>query len=462
MRTRLLIAAAAVVVAAAAAAYVAVTRALGGDLVRSTLEQQLSARLGQPVRIGSATAAILPAAALDLHDVAIGQPPSVRLARARVVTGLRGLLSRRVDGAELILEDGRITWPLPFALGPSRPAQEPDAAPPFTIGSVRRIVWRDITLVTGLPPVAIDLDASLAGDRFVVDRLAARSGATRLEAKGTFESLSRIEGRLEVTGDISFAGYDARGLAATAAISPRGIVLSPLSFRMFDGAFDGRLDAELQRSVPQLRLDGTVSGVDVAKVIASSGSAGGLTGTLGGRLALTASGADGAALMRGARGTIDAVVADGTLPHLDLVRPIVLAFGRPSGAAPSGSGSRFSMLGGTFVLAGGTLRSDNLSMASRDVDLGGRGELRLDSGAVSASADVALSKELTAQAGADLRRYAQEDGRVVVPATVRGTLAQPTVFVDVAAATRRALGNELRRRANDFLGGLFKKKKGGG
>ena len=62
----------------------------------------------------------------------------------------------------------------------------------------------------------------------------------------------------------------------------------------------------------------------------------------------------------------------------------------------------------------------------------------------------------------DLRRYAQQDGRVVVPATVGGTLTNPTVFVDVAAAMRRAFGNELKRRATDFLGGLFKKKGGGG
>ena len=461
MGKRLLIVAA-VLVLLAGAAYVAATRALGGDLVRATLEQQLAARLGQPVRIGSAAAAIFPAVAIDLRDVAIGTPPSVQLSRARVVTGLRGLLSRRVDEAELILEDGRVTWPLPFALGPSKPAEESAATSAFTIGSVRRIVWRNITVVTGLPPVAIDLDASLAGDRFVVDRIAARSGTTRLEATGTFDSLSRVEGRLDVKGDISFAGYDARGLVASAAISPRGIVLSPLSFRMFDGAFDGRLDADLQRSVPQLRLNGQVSNVDVGKAIAASGSAGGLTGRLGGRIAITASGSDGAALLRTARGTIDALVKDGTMPYLDLVRPIVLAFGKPSGATPGGSGSSFSTLTGTFTLANGTLTTSNLTMEARDFDLAGRGQLSVDTGAVSANADVALSEELTAQAGADLRRYAQEDGRVIVPATVRGSLGKPTVFVDVAAATRRALGNELRRRVDDFIGGLFKKKKGGG
>ena len=68
-------------------------------------------------------------------------------------------------------------------------------------------------------------------------------------------------------------------------------------------------------------------------------------------------------------------------------------------------------------------------------------------------ADVRLSRELTAQAGTDLRRYAQEDGRVVVPATISGTIAQPTVFIDIAAAVNRALQNELKRKLND----LFKK-----
>jgi hypothetical protein len=66
---------------------------------------------------------------------------------------------------------------------------------------------------------------------------------------------------------------------------------------------------------------------------------------------------------------------------------------------------------------------------------------------------------LTSQAGVDLRRYAQEDGRVVVPATFGGTLQQPTVSLDIADAARRALTNELERRTRSLLDGLFKRKK---
>jgi hypothetical protein len=109
-------------------------------------------------------------------------------------------------------------------------------------------------------------------------------------------------------------------------------------------------------------------------------------------------------------------------------------------------------------MAGGTLRSDNLAMASRDLDLAGTLTLNLETGALASRADVVLSRDLTAQAGTDLRRYAQEDGRVVVPATLGGTLERPSVSLDLASATRRAIGNELRRRTKSFLDGLLNKK----
>jgi hypothetical protein len=64
-----------------------------------------------------------------------------------------------------------------------------------------------------------------------------------------------------------------------------------------------------------------------------------------------------------------------------------------------------------------------------------------------------LSRELTSQAGTDLRRFAQEDGRVVVPAVITGTVAAPGVTIDAAAALKRALQNEMQRR----IKGLFDK-----
>jgi hypothetical protein len=139
-----------------------------------------------------------------------------------------------------------------------------------------------------------------------------------------------------------------------------------------------------------------------------------------------------------------------------MVRPVVLAFGKPSGAAPSGSGSSFSSLAGNFTLSNLTLASQNLTLEARDFSSRGTATLNLASGVLQSHVDLILSQELTAQAGTDLRRYAEENGRVVVPATVGGTLTRPTVFVDTTAAMKRAAENEVKRKAGSFLKGMIK------
>jgi hypothetical protein len=526
MRRKVLIAVLVVFAVLTAGLYFFANRVFGSDFVRSTLEQQLTIRFGQPVHVGSVGASLFPRVAVNLHQVTIGQPAAAQLGDVRVVTGLRGLFSRTIADAEVIISSSRLTLPLPFAIVPATtPGAPPTSGPGFTVTSIRVISFKNIDLVAGNQALRINLDASVDGDRLAVTRLTMDGKRTRVEAHGALTSIASLRGNFDAKADPldldetmaiasaftapsgltpppglktrstttasqrprpaeagastmaspipmhivtniaapagQFGPYAFRDLSSTVDLVPGRVSLSPVAVRTFDGRFQGRLDVDTSRPAPRLRLNGRVDGLNVAEVLKASGSAGGITGKLAGNVALTADGAEAAAVMRSARGTIDAAIADGTIPHLDMVRTVVLAFGKPSGAPPEGSGSAFSRLGGAFALANQAVTSDNLSLASRDFHMHGRGTLRLDSGAVDAHADVALSEELTAQAGTDLRRYAQEDGRVIVPASVGGTLSNPRVSVDVAAAMQRALGNELQRRAKSILGGLFKKKGGG-
>ena len=488
--------------------YLAARAVLASDVVRSSLEQQLARRLGQPVRIGSASAAIFPRVAVDLRDVFVGDPAAVHLGTVRVVTGLRGLISRTITDAEVAVTDSRITLPLPFALSSPDPAEGAAAAAPgLRVINVRVITLRDIVLDVGGRSWTVDGESSLSGDQLEIARLEARAATTRIEASGTMSSLAALEGtfdarapaleldelldsaaafanpspldaaarsrtRPEAAREVPmhltvkleaaagrFAATAFQNLSAAIHVVPGHVALVPLSVSAFGGVFDGRLDVATLGDEPDLRLSGRVERVDVVELMKASGAAGGITGRLGGTVALSGRGSDTAALLGSARGTIDAALTDGSMPRLDLVRAIVLAFGKPSGAPSEGSGSAFSRLGGAFALANGTITSDNVAMTSRDFDAAGRGSLRIQTGAVSARVDVVLSEELTAQAGTDLRRYAQENGRVVVPATIGGTLQQPSISLDVASATRRALTNELKRRATSFLDGLFRKNK---
>ena len=473
---------------------------LVSDAMRAELERQLSTYLQQPVTIKSARAAIFPRVALALDAVVVGAQQSISLGEVRIVTGLRPLLSRRVEQAEVRVRNGRLTLPLPFTLMPDLgPAVSEPAA--VALISIRSIELRGITLVSGGQEWLIDAESAVTGDRLDVSELTASGPTTKLRATGALTSISGLKGEFTAQADplgvdelLAFgsglsrsptpggsapaaapksinltitltaptgrmAGYDFRGLTTTATISPAGLALAPLKVSSFGGNFAGRLDVNTARATPAMKLAGRVDSLDVLTVLQAAGSQGGVTGTLGGTVTLSASGTETQALLRSARGSVAATIVNGTMPGLDLVRPIVLAFGKPSGALPPGSGATFTRLGGNFALADGAITSDDLTMASRDFDLAGRGAVHLTSGALSARTSIVLSSELTSQAGVDLRRYAQEDGRVVVPATIGGTLQQPTVSLDVAAAARRALTNELERRTRSLLDDLFKRKK---
>ena len=229
--------------------------------------------------------------------------------------------------------------------------------------------------------------------------------------------------------------------------------------RTFGGTFAGRLDVDSRQPTPQLRLNGRLDGLDVVELLKASGSPGGVTGKLGGSVALTGRGSEAQTLIQTSRGSISAAVTDGSLPNLDDgeddragIREAVR--GAAGGIRIRLPAPRRRLLAGRWCPP----TSSSLMMASRDFDMSGTGSLRIISGAAQARARRDPRDELTAQAGTDLRRYAQQDGRVVVPVAISGTLQQPTVTPDLAAATRRALGNELKRRATSFLEGLFKKK----
>ena len=481
---------------------------LASENVRATLESQLTSYFGQPVRIGAAGASVFPRVALRLSDVAIGNPAAVDVDQVSISTGVRGLFSRRIEDAEVALTDGRVVLPSAMNLTTTSrdaPAQSNDHDGQVSIVSIRVISLRNVEVAAGPTSMRFDMESALTGDRLDVSSLTATSERSRLEATGALTNVSGMQGAFTVeagTLDLdellalasgftspaeqasandpgsaaeamrlaldvtaasgSLAGYDFSDLTARLEGTPSRVELDPLALRTFGGHFKGALHVNTSTATPTLSLRGNVAEIDVARLADTAGVPGSITGQLGGTVVLNSRATDSATLVRSAQGSAVVAIVNGTLPGLEMVRTIVLAFGKPSGAPPPGSGSAFTNLGGDFAIDDGVLRSENLTFASRDFDMRGRASLRVATGALDALTDVVLSKELTAQAGTDLRRYAQSDGRIVLPARITGTISEPSVSLDLAAATRRALENELKRRAKSLLDDLFRRKKGGG
>ena len=103
---------------------------------------------------------------------------------------------------------------------------------------------------------------------------------------------------------------------------------------------------------------------------------------------------------------------------------------------------------------------EELALTIEDARPSQAGSVQLNGSAIDLRGNIQLSEALSQQAGRDLYRYTQEQGRVTLPATVSGSAQSPAVRIDVGAAATRAMKNKLNEEAtkaiNRALGNIFK------
>ncbi len=468
---------------------------LAGDGVRQTLERQASAWLGEPVAIGRAGARLFPRVGIQLRDVRIGNPVRLTLASAALSTELVALLSRRIENADLELADSRIEFPLPTVrgdgTGDATAAGGDDSGAGLQIASVRSITLRDIRIVSRGRELLVSAESQMDGGMLTIGRFTAQSGQTALDAEGLVQLTPRIDARLRITANrldvdellalaqaftpqsaagqanapaagvpgriaarvsaeaASVGGVDIRQLATDFEIDGANVALSPISFQVFGGRYQGSVNARLGTTMTA-SLRSRLMDLDVAQMAAFGGVPGAVTGRLTGAGSFTGEGMDLAQVLATVRGQGTAEIVEGSIANLNLIRTVVLFFGRPApDAAPATD--RFERIDAKFTVADQRVRADALSLHSVDADIVGDGSLHTQSKALDGRFDLSLSEALSAQAGTDLARYTREGKRVVLPARLGGTLASPRLTIDRTAALQRGLRNEVERRLKGLL-----------
>ena len=462
--------------------------------MRRSLEHQATRWLGHPVRIASATAHLFPRVAIQLRDVRVGEPVRLFLADVEVSTGLRPLLSRRVEDAAIIVSDSRVDMPLPFSI-PESDGSAPaagDSGGGIAIASIRAITLRDIRVVSRGREIVVSAESSLTGSRLDISRFIARAGRTSLDASGVVELAPSLNANLQasaneldlddllaladaftpppspaksgarsgtlsgrITAKLSArrgraARVELTNIAGTLLAVGNRVTLSPASFELFGGRYQGALDLDVRENLA-LTLTSRIENLDVAQLASFGGVPGSVSGRLSGNGRFTARGADVAALLAAAAGNGSATIVDGTVQRLNLVRTVILFFGRPAADAAAGAGDRFNRMTASFSLARQMVNAESFTLNSADVDIAGKGTLAIPTKALDGRGDLLLSESLSSQAGTDLVRYTREGNRVVLPATIGGTVDAPRVMIDAGAAAKRGLRNEVERR----IKGLF-------
>ena len=499
---------------------------LTGENVRAALAAQVEKAIGQPVSIGTISATITPRVTMTLGEVKIGRPERIRVAELHVGTNFRALLSRRIEHASLELTGARIELPLPdFTIGASTepPADAGPSTAPVELVSIDEIVLTDVQLVSGGRTLRGDIEVVPQGKGFLIRKIALAADQTTINVTGQITDFSGPVGELQVkagalnmdrllafvndfttgTGGSETATAPAPGrrsaspartrmnialaleaesaimngltlskLTGKARVAGDGLTLDPVSFGIFGGQYQGSLALTPAKDTLHYRGSSTLSHIDVAAATAFGGSPGTLSGRMTGRLDFVASGTDAAAVMKTVRGKARVDIVDGVVKNLGLINSVVVATSMRSGSlaqaassAKSGSSDEpFSRLGATLEIANGSVRTNDLLFEAKDVILSAQGVVGLVASTVDLKGQVQLSDALSAQAGRDLVRYTQEQGRVTLPATVTGSIDAPRVRIEFGDMTRRALqnaANEQKERAKQEATKAITKKLGG-
>ena len=205
----------------------------------------------------------------------------------------------------------------------------------------------------------------------------------------------------------------------------------------------------------------TLSNIDVSAATAFAGRPDTISGRLSGRIDFSGRGADPASVMRTVRGNARVDIVDGTIKNLGLLNTVVVATSMRAGSLAQAAATvqsqsndePFSKLGATLMMADGSITTDDLRLESKDLLLSAAGIVCLAASTIDLKGRVQLSDELSQQAGRDLIRYTQDQGRVTLPATITGSIGAPTVRIDAADMAKRALAERRRRAEGESEGG---------
>ncbi len=445
---------------------------LSTDTVRNALAAQMSTTLGQPVTVDAVSATIFPRVTVQLKGVTIGSEGStIKLDSLDVGSDFRALLSRRIEAAALHIDGATVNLPLPpMNFGTASPdAAPPTSEGPVQLGSIDEVVLSNIQIVSRGRTLRGDIDVVPHGlNAMTIRRIALVADGARIDGSGEITDLAGPVGTIDLKAGaldldqlMAFATdfSEGSGVTATGSAAPapstadlrvtlaadratmggvaidhvtgrahlkgEAVTVDPLAFNLFGGTYAGTLAATLGIT-PTFGWRAALKNVDVAALTAYAGSPGLISGRMSADIDLVGKGIDAATAMKTARGTATISVVNGTVKNLALVRSAVAATSlNPQAVMAASQGQPvdepFSEMGGSLAIAAGTASTPDLHFISKDVRLDAGGALKLDGSGVSLQGIVQLSEELSKQANPAIVRALQDDGKITLPASVRGT-----------------------------------------
>jgi AsmA protein len=237
--------------------------------------------------------------------------------------------------------------------------------------------------------------------------------------------------------------------------------VAPVKASLYGGEYSGDIALDARGSVPALKLDQSMTGIDVAQLLANFARTRRFSGRGNVTTALTAHGSGSDALLRSLSGRVSTEVSGGAFEGVDLWYEVdrVMALVRKQ-AAPAGAGSgrtKFDAFKASADLTNGVAATKDLNVASGNLRVTGQGTANLVSGAI------AYRLKATILQAAATRTAAPATALVDIPLDVTGTLTAPRVQPDLEGLAKSRIQQEfdkhkgqLQQKLQDTLKQLLK------
>jgi uncharacterized protein involved in outer membrane biogenesis len=414
------------------------------------IEQEVSARIKEPVKIGSLRAGGLPLPHMTVRGITVGKSEDVKVGRVTVTPDLWSLASatkviRSIEIEGLVLTQKAVdripTW-IP-------PAPEPGATVEPAAVRVKSIKLDDVLIKlqkTTFGP--FDARLNLAPNGNLVDAsLVGRDGKLKAHIKpdgGNYLIDAHAKSWAPPVGPaLHFDELTVKGVATASEAN-----LNDIRARLYGGSVAGKVTGTWKKGF-QLKGGADVHELEIAPVLKALGRPASLSGKLTARpVTFSASAARADQLVNALRLETPFNVQNGVLHKVDIQKAATSLVSRDGG---KGGQTRFDKLSGHLAMDRGARRLTRLDVVS--------GSLSGD-GNVTISPKDELSGRITAKV------KATSVGSAAVPLNVSGTLDSPMLLptggtlagAALGTAVAGPLGTAAGAKAGQWAEGLFGKK----
>lgn len=409
------------------------------------IEKEASAKLGEPVKIKTLSAAALPLPHLTIEGITVGKPGEFAVGKVRVTPDLRSLFSpvkviSNIQIDSLLLTQKAIDkipgWIKPKGAEPSQPQVV-----------VRSLILEDALIKldqASFGPFSAHVELNAQGEPAIAS-VATKDGKLKAQITpgkaGYLVDLTAKSWTPPVGPAIVFDQLSIKGMARTSDAT-----LSQINARLYGGIVNGKADIGWQKGL-QLKGNFTISQVELKPLVPLLAPGKRMSGKFSAKPVFSANAPAANQLVSVLKLETPFDIKDGVLYGVDIEKAATNLIQRESGGE-----TRFDQLSGHLAMERGGYRFTQLKVAS---------------GALAADGNVSISpkKELSGRINAEIKtaKLASASVPLNVTGTVDSPLLLPTGATVGGAAVGTAilgpgLGTSIGAKVGGWTEGLFGKK----